>query len=681
MQIKVGNIPPSETVVIRFSIIQPLEMIINKYWGFTLPSVLTERYAPSSINMNEVPNIKNVGLSASSYKDWKVSVEVKSDKPFTFISNPSHNIQPNLTDIKNGWNSRIYKATWNLTTTPNKNFVVYFKPEKIESPTKILASHPTYPNDTVLLINFVPQLNDFDTFTAEKTLEKGEEGFLELKKLVLKEDIQNARGEFLFVIDRSGSMMGGRIHNLKKALEKFLQILPKDSFFNIVSFGSSYSLYMPESIKYSSSTLKKLIEWIHHIDANMGGTEILSALQAINNIPQIKGYPRNILILTDGDVYNPDQVIRHAHENSDKMRFCSVGIGHGASEYLVKNIAKAGKCISEFVLDNEDIGDKAEYIIKAAISQYLEDIEFHIDCFNEKKENVFHEEDKVGLLLKDETFKKWVFLQNVSGIKECKAKIEYFNSLKNKKYSEELRIDEFEFAEITDIWHKVAYDNKLRDLDLKIKIRDHNSEELKSQIVALSIKYQILSDYTSFLAVLQESTVDSTAEKTKMLIPNLNSADYDSIQIQSEGFKESAGPDFVVRPRHLSFAYKRAGRPSFDSSAQDLADSSAGMEAPKGGRRIQAFQSIQSHDEDVRESKIASSLSLSSIEVASDVALASNKEESVMKYSYGESEDQSWKKFIFMGIGLLILPILILWFANTNKKSKIEIKKQLGVQD
>jgi len=80
MQIKVGNIPPNESVVIKFSITQSLEVIINKYWKFALPSVLTERSAPSSINLNEVPNIQNVGLSAL-YKEWKISVELKSETP------------------------------------------------------------------------------------------------------------------------------------------------------------------------------------------------------------------------------------------------------------------------------------------------------------------------------------------------------------------------------------------------------------------------------------------------------------------------------------------------------------------------------------------------------------------------------------------------------------------------
>ncbi|RYF85714.1 MAG: VWA domain-containing protein, partial [Chitinophagaceae bacterium] len=107
-----------------------------------------------------------------------------------------------------------------------------------------------------MLVNFLPNLNRLNTLEAQKTLdEEGEEGFLKLRNIALKEDSQSARGEFIFVIDRSGSMYGQRIVNLRNALEKFLKILPKDSYFNILSFGSTFSLYKPQSIKYDDKNL------------------------------------------------------------------------------------------------------------------------------------------------------------------------------------------------------------------------------------------------------------------------------------------------------------------------------------------------------------------------------------------------------------------------------------------
>lgn len=76
-------------------------------------------------------------------------------------------------------------------------------------------------------------------------------------------DMSKTRGEYLFVIDRSGSMSGKRIEMAKNALSLFLKSLPINSKYNVVSFGSSFEYLHPESLSYNKENLNKTLSLVN----------------------------------------------------------------------------------------------------------------------------------------------------------------------------------------------------------------------------------------------------------------------------------------------------------------------------------------------------------------------------------------------------------------------------------
>ena len=88
----------------------------------------------------------------------------------------------------------------------------------------------------------------------------------------IQTDVNAAKGEYIFLLDRSGSMGGSRIERAKEALKIFLQSLPENTYFNVVSFGSTSNSIFTNSQKYNKANLDKAFNEINKMTADLGGT-------------------------------------------------------------------------------------------------------------------------------------------------------------------------------------------------------------------------------------------------------------------------------------------------------------------------------------------------------------------------------------------------------------------------
>lgn len=75
-------------------------------------------------------------------------------------------------------------------------------------------------------------------------------------------DFDSIKGEFIFLLDRSGSMAGAFMERAKEALILFLKSLPAGSYFNVYSFGTNFYSEFETSCKNE----QKLSETIQKID-------------------------------------------------------------------------------------------------------------------------------------------------------------------------------------------------------------------------------------------------------------------------------------------------------------------------------------------------------------------------------------------------------------------------------
>lgn len=170
----------------------------------------------------------------------------------------------------------------------------------------------------------------------------------------LHESMEDFDGEILFLADRSGSMAGPKMKALKDALLLFLKSLPEKCKFNLYSFGSRVLSLWPCSAPYGQSTLEEAMQHLSSFEANLGGTEVLEALeQAAGDRRSTGASSTQIIILTDGEIWQPERTIDFVRKTASKavghVRFFILGIGNQVNHQLVRGIGFFGCGIGETV--------------------------------------------------------------------------------------------------------------------------------------------------------------------------------------------------------------------------------------------------------------------------------------------------------------------------------------------
>nr|XP_055045072.1 von Willebrand factor A domain-containing protein 5B1-like [Misgurnus anguillicaudatus]XP_055045073.1 von Willebrand factor A domain-containing protein 5B1-like [Misgurnus anguillicaudatus] len=187
-------------------------------------------------------------------------------------------------------------------------------------------------------------------------------------------DLRSIQGEFIFLIDRSGSMSGVNIKRVKDAMVVILKSLFPACLFNIVGFGSKFKTLFATSQSYDEVTLALACEYVKKIRADMGGTNLLAPLNWILRQPMQKGHPRLLFLLTDGAVGNTGKVIELLRSHARFTRCYTFGIGQSACRRLVLGLSTVSRGTAEFLAEGERLQPKMIKSLKKSMTSVLTDI-------------------------------------------------------------------------------------------------------------------------------------------------------------------------------------------------------------------------------------------------------------------------------------------------------------------
>ena len=349
-------------------------------------------------------------------------------------------------------------------------------------------------------------------------VEKSKDSLAALVSLIPSFKLDNQNVELIFLVDRSGSMGGESMNQAKGALELFLHSIPADCYFNIWSFGSRFSsLFENGSKKYDDFTLAEAKNHTNQMTANFGGTEVYKPLEAIFNETAISGYPKQIFLLTDGDVSNDHSVIKLVKDHCMKARVFSLGLGSSASRHLVKGVARAGNGTSIFASLNEDLRPKVLTLLKNALMPSLTNVE--ISWNNEKEETtdttLKKERTLMGFNKPDpdatskKTFSPGVLFDGsrmlafkIFGNDEDLVNVTITAQAPDGPLTVSIPIDSNCYLTSGKLVHQMAARRQIQDLE---ENSNYLSDEIKEEISDIALKHSIASKYTSFVGVDKET--------------------------------------------------------------------------------------------------------------------------------------------------------------------------------
>ncbi|MCY1017210.1 VIT domain-containing protein [Pyxidicoccus sp. MSG2] len=180
--------------------------------------------------------------------------------------------------------------------------------------------------------------------------------------------------EVVFVVDVSGSMAGESLPQAQAALRLCLRHLREGDRFNVIAFESSYRSFKPQPVPFTQRTLEEADRWVAALQAD-GGTELLQPMQAA-----VRTAPDGVVVLlTDGQVGNEDEILKAVLAERKTARLYSFGIGTNVSDALLRDLAKQTGGAVEFIHPGERIDDKVVAQFSRALAPRVTELQVSFD--------------------------------------------------------------------------------------------------------------------------------------------------------------------------------------------------------------------------------------------------------------------------------------------------------------
>ena len=148
--------------------------------------------------------------------------------------------------------------------------------------------------------------------------------------------------EYSFVIDVSGSMNGFPLDTAKKLLEDLISSLRPTDSFNVLLFAGGSTIMSEMSVPATAGNIRRAVKLIEQSRGG-GGTELLKAMKRAMSLPRQEGVSRTMVVVTDGYINAEREVFAEIQENLDNTNVFAFGIGSSVNRFLIEGMARSGR--------------------------------------------------------------------------------------------------------------------------------------------------------------------------------------------------------------------------------------------------------------------------------------------------------------------------------------------------
>jgi Ca-activated chloride channel family protein len=294
--------------------------------------------------------------------------------------------------------------------------------------------------------------------------------------------------DYIFVVDISGSMHGFPLDTAKTVLERLIGGLRPSDTFNVLLFSGSNRMLSPHSVPATRANIDQALATIQNYSGG-GSTELIPALQRVYAEPKAPDVSRTVVVVTDGYVTVEREAFELVRRNLSKANLFAFGIGSSVNRHLMEGLARAGMGEPFIITDPIQAPEQAARFRRMVESPVLTNVRAHFDGLD-----VYDVEPAVLPDVLGErpviVFGKW------RG--EARGRVVIEGRSASGPYREEVAIDgrtPQNAAALRALWarHRIAALSDQEALE--------GGDAFAGRITGLGLKYGLLTQYTSFIAV------------------------------------------------------------------------------------------------------------------------------------------------------------------------------------